>query len=369
MKIKFTDTENLPSYYSPITLDESLEKTKQGPDGKMYQLAGVWQKHYKPHHRLWLAIQAFAKAFFSIVGLSEGPLKDWKAFWTGRQAVAVYKIKDLSNLTQKSQEISHTSQLLMAGAARKGTGMGEAPSFTGIQYFKKDTVIETSQLLAAAFACCFHSTESQEEILKLIREIRVENDPIAKSLRIERGYGESFAYLYNNLVKLHHALPGESKAKEVKIYWNTHAEKTLIPYLFQEEIELDNLVFAFLSGEECRSPFQAEKMNFQEQVQFVGLGKDKIFSDMKEKIEVLSQELLGKNIFEELHEIEGLEKDVKYPLLLRAYHYTWQNHVIHNLLAMHRQNKKINMNEMDKESQTAFLKELRLAGEKKVNHL
>lgn len=91
--------------------------------------------------------------------------------------------------------------------------------------------------------------------------------------------------MYNNLVNLHKALPGEDKSKEVKIYWSERARQVLIPHLLKNEnVDIEDLVFTIVAGNKINSLFQAEEWDPTQQLQFVGIGKEKIFEELKEEI-------------------------------------------------------------------------------------
>lgn len=65
-------------------------------------------------------------------------------------------------------KIDHLPDLLAMGKVRTGT--------EGLKHLDGDMVIDPNQDLTVAFACCFHTTESQKEILKLITDLRKKND-------------------------------------------------------------------------------------------------------------------------------------------------------------------------------------------------
>lgn len=163
------------------------------------------------------------------------------------------------------------SPLLAFGQFRKGTGEGEPPNFTATC-----DVIESEKLYTAAFACCFHTTESHQEIWKLINGICIEDKKRTCSFTVSENdnFPVSHGRWYNNLVSLHDALPGEPKAKSVKIYWNDRVKDILFPHLFNNEnIDVTDLVFAQTAGEANQGLFQAPEIDFSKQLQFVGIGK------------------------------------------------------------------------------------------------
>lgn len=153
--------------------------------------------------------------------------------------------------------------------------------------------------MTAAFASCFHTNESNKEILQLLKEICNKVNPISTDTRNDY-YEESRSRLFQNLLTLHSGLIGESTKKEMKIYWSEAAEKELIPYLLKEDtIDLQKLSFALIPGEETNSPFQADKMNFKEQLQFVTIVENTIAEGVKLEYETdqLSQVVLGTPVY------------------------------------------------------------------------
>ncbi len=168
-------------------------------------------------------------------------------------------------------------------------------------------------------------------------------------------YTESYCRLYNNLVRLHNALPGDKKAKASKIYWSVRVEETLLPYFFHNDrVTLNDLVFTITPGEKGISPFQAPNMDFTKQLQFVGLGREKIMGDLKKEVEELSNCIFGKNILEEM---ENPPAEVN-PLITNSYVFTIQNNLKNNLLTMKSENKKINLDVMAQDDKNQLIEKL-----------
>ena len=241
--------------------------------------------------------------------------------------------------------------LLAFGQFRKWVVGGEAPNFSAL-----NDVIETEMLQSAGLACCFHTTESQPEIWNLIKDTRIKDDlknnPMAHYTGPKKYYAQSYGTLYNNLVRLHDALPGDPKTKSAKIYWNDRVEQTLFPYFFHnEEVDVNDLVFALTPGEGGASVFQAAQMDFTKQLQFVGIGKEKIMGDLNKEIEDLSQEVFRKNILQEI-ENEAAEAN---PLMAHAKAFTLRNNLKDNLLAMKAEPKKFNFDLMTEEERNQLI--------------
>jgi len=152
---------------------------------------------------------------------------------------------------------------LEPGIFRRGSGTGAPVSFVA------RGSIEQRQQYSAGFAATFHTTESQEEIWNLIFRIRRacdHNDPPLNA------YAESMPRFWNNLAQLHRALPGKESEKSVKIYWNDQVEKILFPYFFEtEKVDINDLVFMISPGDQQEAAFQAPNMDFNRQLQFVGI--------------------------------------------------------------------------------------------------
>ncbi len=200
--------------------------------------------------------------------------------------------------------------LLELGLVRMNKDNGELPHFTTIA-----DVIDTEVLHAAGFACCFHTTESTQEIYDLIGEIQFNISPHKPSTRT---FWESRNRLFNNLVHLHDALPGKEKEKEVKIYWSERAEQTLIPHLLKNEnVDINDLVFTLVPGNIEESPFQSKTIDATQQLQFVGIGKDKIIKDLEDEIKALEGKIKNPENFK----IPLLVTYSENPLMISAYQY------------------------------------------------
>lgn len=227
---------------------------------------------------------------------------------------------------KKSPSILERRPLLQMGQIREGTGEGQPVSRMGKMFFRDGmTIISNKKIITAGFASCFHTTESHKEIFDLIYGIREKNDP---SRQFFNPSGEKIAYtdsIYtkfrNNLAHLHQALPGKPHEKSAKIYWSDEVENELFPlFFFNEKCFIDDLVFAIIPGDEIRSDFQAEKTDFSRQLQFIGVGQEKILTELDNEISSLSEQVLGENILNDLLAKIGDEEN---PLMLRAATYTF----------------------------------------------
>lgn len=246
--------------------------------------------------------------------------------------------------------------LLSFGKVREGKDGGKAPTFTGMRA-GTTTGISNKKLYPAGFACCFHTSESRMEILNFITHIRAKDDyRFANSAPSSDNYPMSLWRLYNHLVRLHNALPGDSKAKEVKIYWNERLENLLFPYFFKEENEKSNIIgtllFAIIPGEKCASPFQSSNIDFTYQLEFVGFGKDKLIKEMEKELNRLSCAVMGKNILPEIDQKIACLLPLAYkenPLMKDAHAYTLRNNLRLHLLALETENKTLNFDEMQED--------------------
>lgn len=199
------------------------------------------------------------------------------------------------------------------GKVRKGSGEGKMPDLIGKKDMHGVTVMDTDKMYAACFSACFHTTESIEEIMILLHHICEKIDretPRGKTQAAfwapKKHYTESLHRLYNNLVELLEALPGENEKKSVKIYWNEQAEKVLIPYLIQnQDVDIHELSFAIMPGEEVKTDFQSPDIDFKHQLQFVGLSRD--LSNYQKETQELSEQLFKQNIMKD----KSLEDELK----------------------------------------------------------
>lgn len=297
---------------------------------------------------LALAYVVIKRCYFKEVDIEETPKLKAKEI----QANEIEESIKEEDLVLSSPYLSPS--LLDFGQVRKGTDGGEAPDFMGLRT-GDITVIDNEKLWTATFSCCIHTTESKVEILKFIKSICIKLDLFPNT---KRQYLMPFCRLYNNLVHLHDSLPGETKEKEVKIYWNQNIEEVLFPYfLNNEDVEIDNLLFAIVPGESIDSPFQASIMDFTRQLQFVGVDKDKIMKDLQSEVKRLSQAVLGKDILSEVKkEIDSLmEWDI--PLMQDAQTFTLQNNLRIQLLAMEAKGEKIDFEGMDADARSQFLQD------------
>jgi hypothetical protein len=212
--------------------------------------------------------------------------------------------------TSASSAYNSQNPLLTQGKFRLSQDQNEPPNFTSIC-----DVIASEMLWSAAFACCFHTSESFNEIWALIKKCNInERNKIQSSHpmfalppRTEINE-ESCVRFYNNLCHLHDNMPGDTKLKSAKIYWNDRVEEILFPLFFNDNVNIDDLIFIITPGEGFISidqgntpgkapyPYQAEKMVFTRQLQFVGTGKAKIFECLKNDIEILAKQVQGATI-------------------------------------------------------------------------
>lgn len=240
--------------------------------------------------------------------------------------IIVDRMNPKSNSLLNKKEVKAVHSFLPAfGKVRAGTGEGTVPNLMGMRDLGGITVTDTNKLVTMAFTCCFHTTESIEEIEQVIQRICEQNDPIYGlfSNSTKKIYCESNHRLQNNLIRLHDALPGHDEAKAVKIYWNEQVEKALIPhFLKNEKIDLNDLAFILTDGEECDSPFQAEAMDFENQLQFVMRDREKILEHM---ITEIKQFCL--NILKDAKSVDKLWEEIKFQqepssLFLKAAEFT-----------------------------------------------
>ena len=244
----------------------------------------------------------------------------------------------------------------------------------GKQFFGRDTVIDGQQLWAAAFASCFHTEESVEEIYQLLWKIRAQQDltvkyPVFAENPItpeKKHYAESFVVFYNNLVKLHDAFPGESTKKEVKIYWSKELEEELIPHLFMNKnVNPYDLVFTIIPGEPNTSPLQAPKMDFTHQLQFLGIQtKSAKWNELFDDFEKLAHEVLNIKDFlpnnAMLEEVFGIEFRGN-ELLMDGSLTTFIIKALPALKRMKDQNKKVDLETLPPNEQQELLKKLSVA--------
>lgn len=133
------------------------------------------------------------------------------------------------------------------------------------------------RLLTYIYSCCFHTTESHEEILACIEKIRAECSPSDAQYEME-----PYVSLVHNLLNLHENLPGPAGKKNVKIYWNGMTEKDLILELFKF-YTVNNIWFKVIEGEIIESNFQNIQIDFKYQLKYWAIdGKKfgKAFEDL-----------------------------------------------------------------------------------------
>lgn len=198
----------------------------------------------------------------------------------------VVKMEETKEVTPKIVEEVKTKKhpfediVLSFGKVRKSTQPGDTPAFEN----KPDGCVDNEKFITAAFACCFHTQESHQEILQLLKDIRAKMDP--GSFPDGEYEVTSWNRLLENLYELHNRFVGEREKKEMKIYWSEAVEKELIPYLFkQSNFDSEKLIFTVIAGEEAHSPFQADKIDYSQQLQFVMISEDKkLLDDQFEEI-------------------------------------------------------------------------------------
>lgn len=243
---------------------------------------------------------------------------------------------------------------IFSGEFRINEDGGALPSNIGIRAKGTTiTVLDEKNSFSFPFACCFHTSESQDEILKLLLEINTKL-LTHNVFDVKEGVSPAFTgKLINNLANLHALLPGEPHQKSAKIYWNEQAEEILLPLLFKNgNVDFNDLVFALTPGGEGISQFQADEMDFTNQLQFVGIGKKNILENLKKEIEQISNEIFSKSILEELE--NGLpEKPNR--LMSDAASFTLRYNLKSNLLNLRAQNKKIDFDGMSPEDKNNLI--------------
>lgn len=219
---------------------------------------------------------------------------------------------------------------------------------------------DTNNMYAVAMSACFHSDLRIEETSQCIQDICEATDsslthPLFVDDRKGHGYSESKGRLYNNLVNLHKALPGEELKKWSKIYWTDSVEKELIPYLLKNEnVDPLTLGFIFTHGEvvknvgEAEGVFQAEGMNAYRQLQFVALSRQRKAKELVEGIKTLVPEVTG-------HREEEVEKVIKEwqpkereDFFIRTELLTFLNQAYTHLYEAAKEGKKLEFNEIFK---------------------
>ena len=238
------------------------------------------------------------------------------------------------------------------------------PSLIGLQT-GNITVIEQYHDLTTAFASCFHTTESHQEILDRITALRIKNDSYAEMFGAKSAYCESFTRLMNNLIRLHECLPGEKAKKEVKIYWNENIETILFPYLFKiDNIKIEDLVFEIIPGEHADSHFQAAEMNFEKQLQFVDLATAEFKARLHSEYVELVENVCGVSIdtfTDTLHKLtEGQSASITGNSMFdTANQYTEAMVLIKNLRALKaKKTTIIALNKISRETQKEFIRKL-----------
>lgn len=206
---------------------------------------------------------------------------------------------------QTTSSILERKKLLSMGQPRKGKeGSKPVSSKSGPELLSVGIyVTNIRKSLTSDFASCFHTTESRKEINDLIQNILKKNKPTKITDTASKlDYAESIYYFFlNNQAHLHEALPGNHGEKSAKIYWSSDVENELFPhFFFNENCNIYDLVFATIPGSEVHEPLQSKEVNFSKQLQFIGIGKSKIFKELTAEISELSKKVLGENVLEEL---------------------------------------------------------------------
>lgn len=222
---------------------------------------------------------------------------------------------------------------------------------------------EHKKHLTALFASCFHTTESHHEIYQLLLDIRNKIEPIDPKEKFP------LVFLYQNLTTLLNALPLE-KCPQMKIYWSPAVEKKLIPKLIvTENYNVNNLLLAFVSGEEINTADQAPLIDFKHQFQFVAVNYKKflkyfdmvmtdwtaiVYNSHWKEGELIDTALMKKMVAE--RENMSVKQDCK--LLDRTHFFTFCWNAYHHLSEMKRKNQHFNFSQLDQEDKTKHLRAL-----------
>ena len=201
-------------------------------------------------------------------------------------------------LSEEEHELPEAVNLLFwrtffQGEVRKSKRSGKEPALNGLAQQDISTIYD-QQLWTTAFAACFHTEESHEEIHDLLLNIRKKmGDLSIDSGNEDHPYICSFSHLYENLATLHEALLGNPTQKEAKIYWSKSVEEELIPHLFEGVLNLNETLFIVTRGALAATPFQASMMYEDLQLQFISLDRDKAMQPIAEDITTLEEDVLG----------------------------------------------------------------------------
>lgn len=229
-----------------------------------------------------------------------------------------------NNMTGKSIDLKEENfEIISFGVLQKGVLLrkGENQKTTSGTFFgtRHYPTINLEELRAFGMCGIIHTDQSVEEISTLLNEIYLTSN----GRKLPNGKvvicGNTHHRLWNNIIALHNELPGEEAKKTSKIYWSERLEKILIPHFMKNEnVPIDDLVFATIEGDlfekagNGEAPFQGENLKPQEQLQFIGIGKEKIFAELKKEIRELQNNDL----------IPELKNPSDNPLLRSAQEYT-----------------------------------------------
>lgn len=371
-KVKPTDSassvKTTPSPKAPTIISEALPKVEKSKDEHPVESGGNTSAKDQPF------VDPPKKSSNTVSTKQTEVSTEMKTIPSGPQAVQPNPTEQPKIVEEKEEEATpnpihleipqedekplpyHPIDLLPFGRARIGVDGGALPDFMGLLSIDGIHTCSMKKLWAGAFTCCFHTTESQKEILNALIDIGTKHDPYRGPKGMftafegeKRPRGNWLNFMYNNLVRLHDAVPGESKAKKVKIYWSDRLENELFPELFEEKpIQVRQLLFTIVRGEEIDSPFQDLDIDFTQQLQFVGLNKDKIMWELQDEIQRLSEKVLGKNVVEEVSRlIESLAQDDDNLLIKDASRFTALNKLRIRLSALEQENKSIDFDAKD----------------------
>lgn len=240
------------------------------------------------------------------------------------------RLEVLPNLTDKTEPDAEPQEVFLV------SHHPELPSFGKVR--QRQHLESPGLQWPISFACCFHTTENEIEITDWL-------------ISICKDYSlESRKILNDHFGHIHDALPGEFKAKEVKIYWNELTEKILIPYLLKNrEVDIDDLQFTILSGEPSESSYQAQTIDFTYQLQFAGLERKKFVEKVTPEIANLCEQIGGNNFWPSLTDFINQLAVPKYadnPLMVNAYHLTVYYNLIQHLLNLKANGSKIAFDNM-----------------------
>lgn len=221
-----------------------------------------------------------------------------------------------------------------------------------------------SETCAQHFASCFHTSERIEEIeLYLLQACKKVIDPTLVAKDRRDAVTKALEKLCDNLLRLQQALYGQQNRKFHKIYWSQAVDDILIPHMFWvNEINLDDIFFNIVSGEAGESLYQADELDYQQQLQFVGLFclidqsaikstqelKDNLFEGDFSIFQTVLRERLGPIFYMILQHNK---------LLLHAFTLNVENQVVLNLLKLKAVGYQVS-DEMSDDERDVLLKNL-----------